>query len=110
MGWMVRGYMRTLTAVLHHRLLMGVVMLATIAVTVNLYIKTPKGYFPQDDTGLVFGSTRGVGRHLLRRDGRSCSARRSTSCLPIRRLRLSAPRSARPASTPPSTRDACSSA
>ena len=57
MGWMVRGYMRTLTAVLHHRLLMGVVMLATIAVTVNLYIKTPKGYFPQDDTGLVFGST-----------------------------------------------------
>jgi multidrug efflux pump len=58
MEWMVAGYMRTLNAVLHHRLLMGVVMLATIAVTVNLYIKTPKGYFPQDDTGLVFGSTR----------------------------------------------------
>jgi multidrug efflux pump len=58
MGWMVAGYMRTLTAVLHHRLLMGLVMLATIAVTVNLYIKTPKGYFPQDDTGLVFASTR----------------------------------------------------
>ena len=58
MGWMVAGYMRTLNAVLHHRLLMGLVMLATIAVTVNLYIKTPKGYFPQDDTGLVFGSTR----------------------------------------------------
>ena len=57
MDWMVRGYMRSLTAVLHHRLLMGIVMLATIAVTVNLYIKTPKGYFPQDDTGLVFGST-----------------------------------------------------
>jgi len=32
-------------------------MLATVAVTVNLYIQTPKGYFPQDDTGLVFGST-----------------------------------------------------
>jgi multidrug efflux pump len=58
MGWMVAGYMRTLNAVLHHRLLMGIVMLATIAVTVNLYIKTPKGYFPQDDTGLVFASTR----------------------------------------------------
>jgi len=58
MGWMVAGYVRTLNAVLHHRLLMGLVMLATIAVTVNLYIKTPKGYFPQDDTGLVFGSTR----------------------------------------------------
>jgi len=25
--------------------------------TVGLYIKTPKGYFPQDDTGLVFGGT-----------------------------------------------------
>ena len=58
MGRMVAGYMRTLNAVLHHRLLMGIVMLATIAVTVNLYIKTPKGYFPQDDTGLVFASTR----------------------------------------------------
>ena len=57
MGWLARGYMRSLAAVLHHRLLMGVVMLVTIAVTVNLYIKTPKGYFPQDDTGLVFGST-----------------------------------------------------
>jgi multidrug efflux pump subunit AcrB len=57
LGWTVRGYMRTLTAVLGHRVLMLVVMLATIAVTVNLYIKMPKGYFPQDDTGLVFGST-----------------------------------------------------
>ena len=31
--------------------------LATIALTVGLYIKTPKGYFPQDDTGLIFGGT-----------------------------------------------------
>ncbi len=58
MGWLVRGYMRSLTTVLHWRFLMLIVMLATVAVTVNLYIKTPKGYFPQDDTGLVFGSTR----------------------------------------------------
>jgi hydrophobe/amphiphile efflux-1 (HAE1) family protein len=57
MGWLVRGYMRTLTAIINHRILMLLVMLATVAVTVNLYIKTPKGYFPQDDTGLVFGST-----------------------------------------------------
>jgi multidrug efflux pump len=34
------------------------VLLATVAVTVSLYVKTPKGYFPQDDTGLIFGSTR----------------------------------------------------
>src|SRR3954462_10702893 len=33
-------------------------MAATIALTVDLYIKTPKGFFPQDDTGLIFTSTR----------------------------------------------------
>ena len=43
---------------LEHRVLMLVVMAATIALTVDLYIKTPKGYFPQDDTGLIFTSTR----------------------------------------------------
>ena len=37
---------------------MLVVMAATIALTVDLYIKTPKGFFPQDDTGLIFTSTR----------------------------------------------------
>src|SRR5262249_59187538 len=57
MRFMTRLYMRSLTALLHHRMLMSLVMLATVAVTVNLYIQTPKGYFPQDDTGLVFGST-----------------------------------------------------
>ena len=31
---------------------------ATIALTVTLYIKTPKGYFPVDDSGFVIGSTR----------------------------------------------------
>ena len=57
MGWLVRGYMRTLDGRLATASLTLLVMLATVAVTVNLYIKTPKGYFPQDDTGLVFGST-----------------------------------------------------
>ena len=28
------------------------------ALTVILYIQVPKGYFPQDDTGLIFGGTR----------------------------------------------------
>jgi multidrug efflux pump len=34
------------------------VFFATIALTVTLYIKTPKGYFPTDDSGFVIGSTR----------------------------------------------------
>ena len=48
-------YDRTLTFVLEYRALVLIVFLATIALTVDLYIKTPKGYFPQDDTGLIFG-------------------------------------------------------
>src|SRR6185503_8194754 len=58
MGWMVRLYARTLDVALRHRVMTMLVMLLTVVATVNLYIKTPKGYFPQDDTGLIFGSTR----------------------------------------------------
>ena len=43
---------------LRHRFLTLLVFLATIALTTQLYIKTPKGFFPQDDTGLIFGGTR----------------------------------------------------
>jgi hydrophobe/amphiphile efflux-1 (HAE1) family protein len=55
---MIAGYTTSLGFVLRRRLLTMLVFLATIAVTVQLYIKIPKGYFPQDDTGLVFGGTR----------------------------------------------------
>jgi hydrophobe/amphiphile efflux-1 (HAE1) family protein len=54
---MIAFYNRTLAFVLEHRALALIVFLATIALTVGLYIKTPKGYFPQDDTGLIFGGT-----------------------------------------------------
>jgi multidrug efflux pump len=53
----VRFYDRTLFFVLDHHALALIVFVATIALTVGLYIKTPKGYFPQDDTGLIFGGT-----------------------------------------------------
>jgi hydrophobe/amphiphile efflux-1 (HAE1) family protein len=55
---MVRFYDRSLTVMLDHRGLTLIVFIATIVLTVGLYIKTPKGYFPQDDTGLIFGRTR----------------------------------------------------
>ncbi len=54
---MIAFYDRTLGFALEHRALMLLVFLSTIALTVGLYIKTPKGYFPQDDTGLIFGGT-----------------------------------------------------
>jgi multidrug efflux pump len=55
---MIDAYASSLNIVLRHRVLTMLVFLATIALTVDLYIKTPKGYFPQDDTGLIFGGTR----------------------------------------------------
>src|SRR4029079_2477662 len=36
---------------------MLIVFTATIVLSVGLYIKVPKGYFPQDDTGLIFAGT-----------------------------------------------------
>src|SRR5690242_11745266 len=50
-------YSRTLTVVLQHRALTLIVFVAMIGLTAGLYVKTPKGYFPQEDTGLLFGGT-----------------------------------------------------
>jgi multidrug efflux pump len=54
---LVGFYDRTLSLALAHRSFMLIVFAVTIVLTVGLYIKTPKGYFPQDDTGLIFGGT-----------------------------------------------------
>src|SRR5882724_4607111 len=51
-------YERTLRVVLGFPFLTLLVFFATIALTVVLYIKTPKGYFPTDDSGFVIGATR----------------------------------------------------
>jgi len=55
---MIGFYSRSLDRVLRARALTLLVFVATILLTVGLYIKTPKGYFPQEDTGLLFGGTR----------------------------------------------------
>jgi multidrug efflux pump len=52
-----RFYDRTLAFTIAHRPLALIVFVATIALTIGLFIKVPKGYFPQDDTGLIFGGT-----------------------------------------------------
>src|SRR5260370_38873481 len=54
----VAFYERTLRFVLDFPFLTLLVFFATIALTVTLDIKTPKGYFPVDDSGFVIGSTR----------------------------------------------------
>ncbi|HEV2978038.1 MAG TPA: efflux RND transporter permease subunit [Casimicrobiaceae bacterium] len=48
-------YERSLRVVLRHQPLTLLVFLATLATTVLLYIVIPKGFFPQQDTGFMFG-------------------------------------------------------
>jgi len=55
---MVAFYTWTLRRVLDFPLMTLLVFFATIALTVTLYIKIPKGYFPSDDSGFVIGLTR----------------------------------------------------
>jgi len=53
---MQRGYGKSLKWVLNHARLVGVVLLATIALNVWLYISIPKTFFPEQDTGVVMGN------------------------------------------------------
>jgi len=53
--WLVDRYGRTLTWVLEHQRATLFVALGTLAVTAMLYILIPKGFFPDQDTGLIQG-------------------------------------------------------
>ena len=55
----VRGYGHILRVVLRHRIIVGLVTLATVATTVWLYTQLPTGLFPQQDTGMLQGRTDG---------------------------------------------------
>jgi len=52
---LIDGYGRLLARVLDHQKLTLAVAVATLALTVFLYIVIPKGFFPVQDTGLVQG-------------------------------------------------------
>ncbi len=53
---MLAGYKRGLDFVLKHQFPTLLVFLATLAATVALFIVIPKGFFPQQDTGFIFGN------------------------------------------------------
>lgn len=55
---MLRGYQKSLTWALRHSFLTFMLLVATVCVNVYLYIAIPKGFFPQQDTGRLFGSLR----------------------------------------------------
>jgi multidrug efflux pump len=52
----VRFYGKTLSGALRFPALTLLVLLATIALNVYLYIRVPKGFFPQQDNGRIMGS------------------------------------------------------
>jgi multidrug efflux pump len=54
---LIDGYGRALRFVLRHRSLIGGVTIATIATTIWLYTQVPPGLFPQQDTGMIQGSS-----------------------------------------------------
>jgi multidrug efflux pump len=54
--WVVNQYGKTLGLVLRHPFLTLLVLLATIVANVMLFIRVPKGFFPQQDNGRVQGS------------------------------------------------------
>jgi hydrophobe/amphiphile efflux-1 (HAE1) family protein len=53
-------YDRALVVALRHRRITLAVMLATIAATLLLFVAIPKGFFPQQDTGLIVGIAEGA--------------------------------------------------
>jgi multidrug efflux pump len=58
-AWIVSVYSRSLTWVLNHPVPMLVILLLTIGLNFYLIDIIPKGFFPQQDTGVITGNARG---------------------------------------------------
>jgi multidrug efflux pump len=58
MDYIHEGYARTLAPVLRHKKLSLLVLFMTIGFNIYLYVIVPKGFFPQQDTGQIFGMIR----------------------------------------------------
>ncbi|HEY4173261.1 MAG TPA: efflux RND transporter permease subunit, partial [Rhodopila sp.] len=52
-----RFYARTLDWALAHRVFMLLITLLTVVLTVRMYGLVPKGFMPQQDTGIIMGAT-----------------------------------------------------
>ncbi|MBN8928179.1 MAG: efflux RND transporter permease subunit, partial [Rhodospirillales bacterium] len=57
---LVGGYRRTLDIALRFQFVTLLAFLATLGLTVFLYLEIPKGFFPPQDTGVVIGITEGA--------------------------------------------------
>jgi HAE1 family hydrophobic/amphiphilic exporter-1 len=57
---MLRGYEHGLDLCIRWRFVTLMVFFATVGVTVYLFMIIPKGFFPSQDTGLIFGTAEGA--------------------------------------------------
>ncbi len=57
--WLVGIYDRGLIVALRYRLITLTVMILTVCLTMALFVWIPKGFFPQEDTGLILGISEG---------------------------------------------------
>jgi hydrophobe/amphiphile efflux-1 (HAE1) family protein len=57
---MVATYDRALVVALRHRLVTLLVMIFTVVLTLALFVVIPKGFFPQQDTGMIVGISEGA--------------------------------------------------
>jgi len=57
--WVISTYAAALDSVLAHPAPVLVVILLTVGVSGYLYVKIPKGFFPQQDTGRLYGQVQG---------------------------------------------------
>lgn len=54
-NWIVELYGRSLIHALRHDVITLMILFATIGLNIYLFIKVPKGFFPQQDTGRMMG-------------------------------------------------------
>src|SRR5207249_4847022 len=58
--WLLDAYERSLRIVLRHPTVTLIVLLITVAGNIFLFVIVPKGFFPQQDNGTVFGGMQGA--------------------------------------------------
>src|SRR6478735_8728656 len=58
-GWVADCYKRSLQIVLRHPAITLGVLIVTIAATLWLFVVVPKGFFPEQDNGTIFGGMQG---------------------------------------------------
>ncbi len=94
---MLRGYERGLDLALSWKRTTLLIFFATLALSVYLFVIIPKGFFPQQDNGLITSTSEANAGHLVRGDeGQAGATRQHRAAGPRRRDRRDGDRRQRP--------------